>query len=43
MIDGRPPPVSCLRISPHLVARASAAPPGSRRAAEQTGGNSHDR
>jgi DNA-binding LacI/PurR family transcriptional regulator len=30
MIDGRPPPVSCLRISPHLVARASAVPPGSR-------------
>ena len=30
MIDGRPPPASCLRIAPHLVARASAAVPGSR-------------
>jgi DNA-binding LacI/PurR family transcriptional regulator len=27
MIDGRTPPTACLRISPHLVARASAARP----------------
>jgi len=33
MIDSRPPPVSCLRIAPHLVVRASAAAPGSRRGA----------
>jgi DNA-binding LacI/PurR family transcriptional regulator len=43
MIDGRSPPVPCLRISPHLVARASAAPPGFRRDREQSKGSSHDR
>jgi DNA-binding LacI/PurR family transcriptional regulator len=31
MIDGRAQPASCLRISPHLIARASATAPGSRR------------
>jgi DNA-binding LacI/PurR family transcriptional regulator len=31
MIDGRPPPAACLRISPHLVARASASAPGAAR------------
>jgi DNA-binding LacI/PurR family transcriptional regulator len=51
MIDGRPPPVSCLRIAPHLVARASAAAPGScsgpppARAGgpQQKKGSAHDR
>jgi DNA-binding LacI/PurR family transcriptional regulator len=51
MIDGRPPPVSCLRIAPHLVARASAAAPGSRSGpspapadgSQQKKGSAHDR
>jgi DNA-binding LacI/PurR family transcriptional regulator len=28
VINGRPAPAACLRIAPHLVARASAAAPG---------------
>ena len=50
MIDGRPPPAACLRISPHLVARASASAPGAARgdrpgagAEPGHGGSIHDR
>jgi DNA-binding LacI/PurR family transcriptional regulator len=50
MIDGRPPPAACLRISPHLVARASASAPGADRGyppggglEPQHGGRTHDR
>ena len=48
MIDGRPAPAACLRISPHLVARASASAPGTAReappgAGPEHGGGSHDR
>jgi DNA-binding LacI/PurR family transcriptional regulator len=43
MIDGRPPPVSCLRIAPHLVARASAAAPAPAGAAKQKTGGTKQR
>ncbi len=50
MIDGRPPPAACLRISPHLVARASASAPGAARGyppgagpGPEHGGSTHDR
>jgi DNA-binding LacI/PurR family transcriptional regulator len=43
MIDGRPPPASCLRIAPHLVARASAAAPAPAGGTNQKKGSIHDR
>ena len=49
MIDGRPPPAACLRISPHLVARTSASAPGAARGSRLGagtepghGGSTHD-
>ena len=43
MIDGRTPPTACLRISPHLVARASAARPDQRRPDEAARKDHDDR
>jgi DNA-binding LacI/PurR family transcriptional regulator len=43
MIDGRTPPTTCLRISPHLVARASTARPGSADHQFRTGREDDDR
>ena len=43
MIDGRVPPTACLRISPHLVARASAARPDPHRLDEAARKDHDDR
>ena len=43
MIDGRTPPTACLRISPHLVARASAARPDQHRPGEPARKDHDDR